>query len=298
MVNNMVARSKKNGRDIEYDEDVEIWIYSDTKEPVVKTEIIIQEIGGKMDRFIIQIKNEGIKSEITILGKFNVINEVVQILKSLEPLNKLEPELKETTEEKTPEEKSKELESYPKHPTDPIEKAKIIAEEKYQEHNKNDPAGEMETRLPETQYWDMVRTLLNGNNCVWKLNGCEIKVKGTEEVAKYVASKVLFNERFPNVLIQSKFGVVIPDGTDGEIPFDEYFHGKDKPSEVIHHGMWKSYINAIHNGNLITCKKETYEKGLREHLQEYAGKCIDNGDHVRAQIALEEVKRLDELFRK
>jgi len=52
---------------------------------------------------------------------------------------------------------------------------------------------------------------------------------------------------------------------------------------------------AIHIGCPISCTKEEWP-ALRTIIQDLAGKYIDNGDGVRALIALEEVKRLDSKF--
>jgi hypothetical protein len=54
-------------------------------------------------------------------------------------------------------------------------------------------------------------------------------------------------------------------------------------------------INDVANGNPVTCSEQDYPE-VRAVLQEQAGKWIDSGDHVRAQIALAEVKRLDALY--
>lgn len=53
-------------------------------------------------------------------------------------------------------------------------------------------------------------------------------------------------------------------------------------------------IGAVYRGSLVECTKEEYAF-LRTALQEQSGKWIDSGDHLRAQIALNEVKRLDRL---
>jgi hypothetical protein len=53
--------------------------------------------------------------------------------------------------------------------------------------------------------------------------------------------------------------------------------------------------DAIYNGNLVKCTKEDYENGLRTDIQNIAGKWIEQGQHIKAMIALNEVKRLDAL---
>ena len=52
-------------------------------------------------------------------------------------------------------------------------------------------------------------------------------------------------------------------------------------------------INAVYQGNLVDCTAEEYHSRIRTAIQDQAGKWIDNNDHVRAMIALQEVKRLD-----
>jgi len=54
-------------------------------------------------------------------------------------------------------------------------------------------------------------------------------------------------------------------------------------------------INAVHKGQVVRCSRENYD-AVRLGLQEQAAKWIDYGDALRAMIALEEVKRLDNLF--
>ena len=52
-------------------------------------------------------------------------------------------------------------------------------------------------------------------------------------------------------------------------------------------------INAVYQGSLVDCTAEEYHSRIRTAIQDQAGKWIDNNDHVRATIALQEVKRLD-----
>ena len=51
----------------------------------------------------------------------------------------------------------------------------------------------------------------------------------------------------------------------------------------------------MHCGKCIICTKEEY-KNVRQWLHEISGEFIDSGDCFRAQIALNEVKRLDGVF--
>jgi len=50
--------------------------------------------------------------------------------------------------------------------------------------------------------------------------------------------------------------------------------------------------NAIHNGTPIKCSKKEYPK-VRKILHEIASEYIEINDAIRAQIALEEIRRLD-----
>lgn len=53
-------------------------------------------------------------------------------------------------------------------------------------------------------------------------------------------------------------------------------------------------IDAIYGGKLVECTTDEYhEGGVRSVIQRQAGKWIDQGDPMRAQIALREVQRLD-----
>ncbi len=54
-------------------------------------------------------------------------------------------------------------------------------------------------------------------------------------------------------------------------------------------------IEAVYRGCLVECTSADYHGRIRAVLQDQAGKWIDGGDHIRAQVALNEVKRLDEL---
>lgn len=53
---------------------------------------------------------------------------------------------------------------------------------------------------------------------------------------------------------------------------------------------------AIYKADLIDCTSEEYNLKVRRYLHECAAAYLDGGDHVRAQIALAEVKRLDRKF--
>lgn len=54
-------------------------------------------------------------------------------------------------------------------------------------------------------------------------------------------------------------------------------------------------LYAVQSGRLVECSPLEYPE-VRIALQDQAGKWIDYGDHRRAQIALQEVRRLDTLF--
>ena len=53
-------------------------------------------------------------------------------------------------------------------------------------------------------------------------------------------------------------------------------------------------IANVYNGKPVSCTKEQYPE-IRAVLHEYAGRWIDAGQDIRSVIALEEIKRLDEL---
>lgn len=52
-------------------------------------------------------------------------------------------------------------------------------------------------------------------------------------------------------------------------------------------------VNAIYAGNLVNISLNDYKNWGRSAIQDQAGKWIDQGDSIRAQIALQEVARLD-----
>jgi len=52
----------------------------------------------------------------------------------------------------------------------------------------------------------------------------------------------------------------------------------------------------IYKGDLIDCTSEEYHLAIRRYLHECAAAFLDADDHVRAQIALSEVARLDRIF--
>ena len=55
-------------------------------------------------------------------------------------------------------------------------------------------------------------------------------------------------------------------------------------------------INTVYQGSLVNCTEQEYHSEIRLAIQNQAGKWIDGGDHIRAMIALQEVKRLDEKY--
>lgn len=55
-------------------------------------------------------------------------------------------------------------------------------------------------------------------------------------------------------------------------------------------------IANVYEGKSVSCTKEQYHSEIRLALHEAAGRWIDAGQDTRAVIALEEIKRLDELF--
>lgn len=61
--------------------------------------------------------------------------------------------------------------------------------------------------------------------------------------------------------------------------------------------MRKSKIlDAIYTGKLVDVTEEEYRAWARSAIQDEAGKWVDAGDGLRAQIALREVERLDRLY--
>lgn len=58
-------------------------------------------------------------------------------------------------------------------------------------------------------------------------------------------------------------------------------------------GLTNRVRNAVYQGSVVECTTDDYHDVVRAALQNYAGECIDGGDHIRAQIALNEVQRLD-----
>ena len=55
-------------------------------------------------------------------------------------------------------------------------------------------------------------------------------------------------------------------------------------------------VRGLYNGNPIECTEEEYKDFLRSEIQDFAGKMIDDGQDIRAIIALQEVKILDKKF--
>jgi hypothetical protein len=54
-------------------------------------------------------------------------------------------------------------------------------------------------------------------------------------------------------------------------------------------------LDAVYAGHTVECAAEEYPE-IRTALQNAASKWIDQGQDIRAQIALQEVKRLDALY--
>ena len=63
-------------------------------------------------------------------------------------------------------------------------------------------------------------------------------------------------------------------------------------------GEWDERVSGLYEGNPIKCTAEEYRNSLRSQIQAFAGKMIDDGQDIRAIIALEEVRRLDTLLTK
>lgn len=70
--------------------------------------------------------------------------------------------------------------------------------------------------------------------------------------------------------------------------------GPSKRAEVERENALRSRARrAVYEGRAVECSADEYNDGVRAALQQYAGELIDNGDELRALIALGEVKRLD-----
>jgi len=55
-------------------------------------------------------------------------------------------------------------------------------------------------------------------------------------------------------------------------------------------------LAAVKQGKVVTCSAGEYEATIRHALQDYAGRMIDQGQDIYAQIAFQEVRRLDRKF--
>lgn len=55
-------------------------------------------------------------------------------------------------------------------------------------------------------------------------------------------------------------------------------------------------LAAVRQGKVVRCSQGEYKATIRHALQHYAGRMIDQGQDVYAQIALQEVRRLDSKF--
>lgn len=73
--------------------------------------------------------------------------------------------------------------------------------------------------------------------------------------------------------------------------FHQEFQGTWTPSEGY------KAVDAVYEGKPVCCEdKKVYLREIRPAVQRVAGKWLDEGDSVRAQIALEEIRRLDQKF--
>lgn len=54
-------------------------------------------------------------------------------------------------------------------------------------------------------------------------------------------------------------------------------------------------INDLYQGKLVQVDREEYVEWARTAIQEQAGRWIEQGDGIRANIALSEVRRLDKI---
>lgn len=60
--------------------------------------------------------------------------------------------------------------------------------------------------------------------------------------------------------------------------------------------QWEPFYVALRRGQHLACTAEQWHSGLRDAIQDYAGKMIDQGQHAYAWIAQEEVRRQDTAF--
>jgi hypothetical protein len=72
---------------------------------------------------------------------------------------------------------------------------------------------------------------------------------------------------------------------------------QEKVKQLLHASVLKNAIKSIEEGKMVVCIKSDYHSHVRNGILEYAGKCIDSKDGAHAQIALSEIKRLDEMFK-
>lgn len=71
--------------------------------------------------------------------------------------------------------------------------------------------------------------------------------------------------------------------------------GWKAPADPARTAELRKAVAAFETGQLVECSREDYQE-VRALIQERAGQFIDQGDHVRAQIGLQEVQRLDQKF--
>jgi hypothetical protein len=54
-------------------------------------------------------------------------------------------------------------------------------------------------------------------------------------------------------------------------------------------------VTTVYCGGLVRCTAEEYHSAVRSALQDAAGRWVEQGQDLRAQIALVEVQRLDRM---
>jgi len=54
-------------------------------------------------------------------------------------------------------------------------------------------------------------------------------------------------------------------------------------------------VRRIYNGKLVDCSKDDWPD-VRSAISREAARMVDQGQHIRAQIMLEEIRRLDRKF--
>ena len=155
------------------------------------------------------------------------------------------------------------------------------------------------------------QTLVNTIFQFFPVQVCPVKARpfifDAENVKKRADGTIVKNDRNDpaqqaDVLDSGRywFNMFMPKFAENYFQQAETERVKDLTKQVdkeITNAAKRAIVN-IEKGGIVVCTKDEYKQSVRNAILTQAGKWVDAKDSVRAQMALNEIKRLDTLFKK